>query len=81
VSEQTCGKGLTEHSVFPARFGDFLAAMAQNLEVHLTTLDPADQTTRPERDAYLKLARESRRIAGELRTRFGAGRPASIGKV
>jgi len=55
--------------------------MAQNLEVHLTTLDPADQTTRPERDAYLKLARESRRIAGELRTRFGAGRTASIGKV
>jgi hypothetical protein len=53
--------------VFPAKFGDFLAAMAQNLEVHLVTLDPADQTTQPERNAYLGLARESRRIADELR--------------
>ena len=68
VSERaTCGKGLAEHSVFPAKFGDFLAAMAQNLEVHLITLDPADQTTQPERNAYLKLARDSRRIADELR--------------
>jgi len=67
VSEQTCGKGLAEHSVFPARFGDFLAAMAQNLEVHLIALDPADQTTQPERNAYLRLTRESRRIADELR--------------
>jgi len=53
--------------VFPAKFGDFLAAMAQNLDVHLVTLDPADQTTQPERSAYLKLARESRRVADELR--------------
>src|SRR6266403_4416905 len=68
VSEQpTCGKGLAEHSAFPAKFGDFLAAMAQNLEVHLITLDPADQTTQPERNAYLRLARESRKIADELR--------------
>lgn len=67
MSEQTCGKGLAEHSVFPARFGDFLAAMAQNLEVHLIALDPADQTTQPERNAYLRLTRESRRIADELR--------------
>jgi len=68
VGEQpTCGKGLAEHSVFPAKFGDFLAAMAQNLDVHLVTLDPADQTTQPERSAYLKLARESRRVADELR--------------
>jgi hypothetical protein len=68
VSEQpTCGKGLAEHSVFPAKFGDFLAAIALNLEVHLIALDPADQTTQPERNAYLRLARESRRIADELR--------------
>jgi len=53
--------------VFPARFGELLAAMAQNLEVHLITLDPADQTTQLERNAYLRLARESRRVADELR--------------
>ena len=68
MSEQpTCGKGLAEHSTFPAKFGDFLAAMAQNLEVHLIALDPADQTTQPERNAYLRLARESRKIADGLR--------------
>ncbi|HWT85434.1 MAG TPA: hypothetical protein VN177_06655, partial [Myxococcales bacterium] len=68
VSEQpTCGKGLAEHSVFPARLGELLAAMGQNLEVHLITLDPADQTTQLERNAYLRLARESRRVADELR--------------
>ena len=65
--QPTCGKGLAEHSVFPAKFGDFLAAMAQNLEVHLIALDPADPTTQPERNAYLKLARDSRRTADELR--------------
>ena len=65
--QPTCGKGLAEHSAFPAKFGDFLAAMAQNLEVHLITLDPADPTTQPERNAYLKLARDSRRTADELR--------------
>ena len=68
MSEQpTCGKGLAEHSVFPARFGELLAAMAQNLEVHLITLDPGDENTQPERNAYLSLARESRRVADELR--------------
>ena len=65
--QPTCGKGLAEHSIFPAKFGDFLTAMTQNLEVHLVTLDPADETTQPERNAYLKLARESRRVADELR--------------
>jgi hypothetical protein len=65
--QPTCGKGLAEHSIFPAKFGDFLTAMTQNLEVHLVTLDPADETTQPERNAYLKLARQSRRIADELR--------------
>jgi len=40
--------------------------MAENLEVHLGTLDPQDQTTQPERDAYTRLARETRKLAGEL---------------
>jgi hypothetical protein len=40
--------------------------MAENLEVHLGTLDPTDETTQPERDAYRKLARENRRVANQL---------------
>jgi hypothetical protein len=67
VAEQpTCGRGLAEHSSFPAGFGDLLAAMAENLEVHLGTLDPTDRTTEAERDAYTRLAREVRKSAGEL---------------
>ena len=31
--QPTCGKGLAEHSVFPAKFGDFLAAMAQKFTI------------------------------------------------
>jgi hypothetical protein len=62
----TCGQGVAEHSAFPARFADLLATMAENLEVHLGTLDPQDQTTQPERDAYTRLARETRKLAGEL---------------
>ena len=65
-AQPTCGKGLAEHSAFPARFRDLLAAMAENLEIHLGTLDPADAATKAERDAYTKLAREARKIAGEL---------------
>ena len=67
MSQQpTCGRGLAEHSAFPARIADLLAAMAENLEVHLSTLDPADMTTQPEREAYTKLARRTRKIVGEL---------------
>ena len=66
AQQPTCGQGLAEHSAFPARMADLLAAMAENLEVHLTTLDAKDRTTQPERDAYTRLARETRKIAGEL---------------
>src|SRR6202165_1864489 len=66
MSEQpTCGKGLAEHSAFPARFGDLLAAMAENLEVHLSTLDPTDEATEAERHAYRKPA-GARLVAPEV---------------
>jgi len=67
AQQPTCGQGLAAHSALPGRMADLLAAMAENLEVHLSTLDPADRTTQPERDAYTKLSRETRKIAGELR--------------
>jgi hypothetical protein len=67
VSQQTtCGQGLAEHSAFPARIADLLAAMAENLELHLGTLDPADRATQPERDAYTRLASQTQKIAGQL---------------
>jgi hypothetical protein len=40
--------------------------MSENFEVHLRTVDSQDQTTQPEREAYTRLARETRQIAGQL---------------
>lgn len=66
MTPQTCGQGLAEHSVLPARMGDVIAALAANLEVHMTTLDQADENARKEYAAYLQLAKEHRRIAQGL---------------
>jgi hypothetical protein len=53
---QTCGKGLAEHSTLPARLSELTGAMAENLELHQTTLDLTDENARKEYGAYLKRA-------------------------
>lgn len=63
----TCGKGLAEHSALPAKLAELIAALAENLEVHQGTLDLGDERSRRELDAYVKLAREHRSIAEQLR--------------
>jgi hypothetical protein len=40
--EPTCGKGLAEQSVLPAKLGQLMASLADNLEVHLKALDLPD---------------------------------------
>jgi hypothetical protein len=66
VTDQTCGQGLAEHSVLPARLGELTAALAENLEVHMPALDLTDENAKREHDAYVKLATELRTIAGRL---------------
>ena len=63
----TCGKGLAEHSALPAKLGELIAALGQNLEVHQGTLDLSDDRSRREHDAYVKLAHEHRTISAQLR--------------
>lgn len=65
--QQTCGRGLAEHAVLPAGFADVVGAVAGNLELHLTALDPKDSRSRPEFDAYVALATEHREIESRLR--------------
>jgi hypothetical protein len=65
-SQRTCGKGLAEHSALPAKLGEIIGALAENLEVHMKALDPKDKNARKEHDAYRKLATELRRIGDEL---------------
>jgi hypothetical protein len=65
--QPTCGKGLAENSVLPARLGAVIAVMADVLEAHVTALDVNDETVRPEYDAYTKLVDEQRDAAARLR--------------
>ncbi|HEX5759532.1 MAG TPA: hypothetical protein VF121_10085 [Thermoanaerobaculia bacterium] len=44
----TCGEGLAEHSALPAKLGELIAAMAENLEVHMQALDSKDPDARRE---------------------------------
>lgn len=64
--QQTCGKGLAEHSTLPAKLAELVSAMVENLEIHQTSLDLTDENARKELDAYVKLAKEFRDIAARL---------------
>jgi len=66
ANEQTCGKGLAEHSALPAKLSELIAALAENLERHVPTLDLTDENARRERDAYHRLSHEQRAIAEQL---------------
>lgn len=64
--EPTCGKGLAEHSAVPARIADLMAAVAENLELHMRALDERDASSGRELDAYRALASEHRELAARL---------------
>ena len=66
-SEQpTCGKGLAENSILPARLGSLIGSMAENLEVHTKALDLNDPNSRAEHAAYKGLIGELQQIASRL---------------
>jgi hypothetical protein len=65
--QQTCGKGLAEHSELPARMADVTEAMAENLRVHMQALELDDEPAREEHAVYLRLVEEQRQAAGRLR--------------
>ena len=64
--QQTCGKGLAEHSALTASLGELVASTARVLEVHMKALDLTEESSRRELDAYRELASAHRRIASEL---------------
>lgn len=66
AEQPTCGKGLAEDSVLPAKLGQVIAGMAQNLEVHMKALDLTDENSRQEYNAYERLAEKYRQIAAQL---------------
>jgi len=66
--QPTCGKGLAENSVLPAKLGELLGAMAENLETHMPALDLTDPHARDEYEAYEELVQEFRQITNQLQT-------------
>jgi hypothetical protein len=69
--QQTCGRGVAEHSVLPARLAEVVEAMADNLRVHMAALELDDEPAREEHAVYLRLAEEQRQAAGRLRSIAG----------
>jgi hypothetical protein len=64
---QTCGQGLAEHARLPLALAELFAGVAQNLELHVDTLDLTDEHARTERDVWLGAAAEHRSLAAQLR--------------
>ena len=62
----TCGKGLAENSVLPAKLGELIAALAGNLEAHMPALDQTDPNSQIEYNAYESLTEQFRQIADQL---------------
>ena len=65
--QQTCGRGLAEHSALPAQLAEVTEAMADNLQVHMQALELDDEPARQEHAVYLRLAEEQRQAAARLR--------------
>lgn len=70
-AEPTCGKGLAENSVLPAKLGELMASVGGILETHMKALDLSDENSRKEQDAYRQLVEEHREMhramGGDLR--------------
>lgn len=66
AEQATCGKGLAENSVLPAQLSHLIAAMAENLAVHMKALDLTDPNSQSEYSAYENLVQKLRQTAVEL---------------
>jgi hypothetical protein len=65
-NEPTCGQGLAERSVLPAKVGGVISSLAEILELHMKALDLTDENAKKEHDAYRQLTREYQKIAAQL---------------
>jgi hypothetical protein len=62
----TCGKGLAASAVLPERLGAVTAAMAEVLRVHMESLDPEDDASRREHEAYDRVSQQLGQAASHL---------------
>jgi hypothetical protein len=66
-NQPTCGQGLAHHAQLPSKLAELIASLAENLELHMQTLDLNDESARAEHDVYAKLAADNRRLSAQLR--------------
>lgn len=66
MEQPTCGQGLAENALLPAKLAELTASLAENLEVHLRTLELDDDDARREHEVYQELARRHRDAAARL---------------
>jgi hypothetical protein len=64
---QTCGQGVADNAVLPARLAEVVEAMADNLQAHMQALELDDEPARQEHAVYLRLTEEHRQAAARLR--------------
>ena len=64
---RTCGEGLAQRSMLPARVSALTAAIAEVLETHEQTLDLSDDSARLEHLAYQQLTNDYRRVTSQFR--------------
>jgi hypothetical protein len=68
AEQPTCGQGVAENAVLPAKFAEVIEALADNLQVHMTALELDDEPAREEHAVYLRLTEEHRQTAARLRS-------------
>jgi hypothetical protein len=62
----SCGQGLAEHGAIPTLAGELIDAIAENLELHMTSLGD-DANARREYESYASLAKQHRQLGAALR--------------
>ena len=62
----TCGKGLAASAVLPERLGAVMTAMAEVLHVHMEALDPEDDASKREHEAYRRVSQQLVQMASQL---------------
>jgi hypothetical protein len=62
----TCGKGLAENAVLPAKLAGLTTSVADILEAHMPALDLTDERSRREYEVYRRLAEDHRQAGLRL---------------
>jgi hypothetical protein len=81
--EPTCGTGVADQAVLPARLADLTDSLAAVLEIHQQALDRADPNARLELEAYQEVAQALRASAAQLKEtagRMAASRTVPMGR-